>query len=586
MKRLTIILIQLAFVISVVLLFLHLQSTQEFLYYYREQQQILQLDFGQMMQQVAEIGGLGTLLSMLTIQFFVHPYVGAVVTAVLSGLTALAFWKFLRRISYQQCLIPLAFVPVLLLNALLNVSDIFYSSLWALLIMSFSLWGYSMISGARPELRTVVGIAASLLMFVLFGSIALVFATCALLYDVLARSGKSYLSISYPVFVLLAGFIAVSRGWVANYSVAFWLGSYAPYYVKPNVGMSMSVLSVPVCMLLVWACGFVRIKNMAAGYAVFFLLAFGVAGIYLSQSNRYKVKDYYTFMELVHYIDTRQWDKITTANVNPNQPLFMNCVNLSLALQGRLLNDMFKYPQQGVQSLISNLGAFTEENVLFTHMYYLMGVTSQALKLAFGTEVGVKNGSPIIMQMLIKTRLAYGEYAVAEKYLRILSKTYAYKDWAREYSKFLYNDEAVMADPELGTLRRNLPKPSTEFVSMRGVPYDLLKVLEANPENVMARDYLIAYMLLEKNYDRIKLFVETFYGTPVMTELPDRLQEAVVSYSQHDMDYCLAHGVSQETVNRFQDFRQKVLQARHTPNGNVKAAARQYAGTFWYYILN
>ncbi len=585
MSRIDKILVPAITIVLTALLFLHLQAAQEFSYYYREQQQIFLQDWSFVATHLKAFGGLATVMSMFLTQFFAEPYMGALITAVAGGLTAFFLWLFLSGISNAGYLLPLAFIPVLIENIYLQNTDVHYEGLMAILVTAVCLWLYSAIAKWHYAARCVAGLVATALLYPLFGSVALLFAVCALLFDVLTKKQKAYMGLLYVLVVLVVGFVGVSNGWITDYASAFYTGLYNEYYIEPTLTLGLAWLSVPVVMMVFWGCGFVHYRSLLAGCAAFVVLATGTASVYAMKAEAMKNKDFYTLQELYHYVSTEQWGKITSCrNINPNVDLHMNCLNLALSYEGRLVDDLLKYPQRDVRSLITNLGAFTEENILFTQMYYRMGVTSQALKLGFGTEVGIRRGNPSVLKTLVKTRLAYGEYAVADKYLSMLENTRTYKDWAKQYRRFLYDDTAVEADAELGMMRRSLPQDGTEFVSMRGVLYDLLKVLEANPQNGNARDYAIAFMLLQKDFNRIKAFVDTYYGTPILPELPVRLQEAVVSYAERDADYCLSHGVTQQTLDRFADFRQKTLGARRN-GGNVKAALRGYSDTFWYNIV-
>ena len=585
MSRIDKILVTAITIVFTVLLFLHLQTTQEFSYYYREQQQIFLQDWSFVATHMKAFGGLATVVSMSLIQFFAEPYMGALITAVIGGLTAFFLWLFLSGISKAKYLLPLSFIPVLIENVYLQSADARYEGLIAMLATAVFLWLYSLVAKHHYIIRCIVGVAATLLLYPLFGSIALIFAVCALLFDVLTKREKAYMSLLYLLVVLVFGFVGVSNGWITDYASAFYIGFYNEYYIEPTLTLGLTWLSVPIVMMVFWGCGFIHSKSVIVGCAAFIVLAVGIASIYTIKAKSAKNQDFYTLQELYHYVSTEQWDKITSCqNINPNVDLHMNCLNLALSHKGTLVDDLFKYPQRDVRSLITSLGAFTEENILFTQMYYRMGVVSQALKLGFGTEVGIKDGNPTVLKTLIKTRLICGEYAVADKYLSQLEKTHTYKEWADQYRRFLYDDEAVESDAELGMMRRSLPHDGVEFVSMRGVLYDLLKVLEANPQNDNARDYAIAFLLLQKDFNQIKAFVDTYYGTPILPELPVRLQEAVVSYAEKDADYCLGHGVTQQTLERFADFRQKTLGARRS-GGNVKAALRGYTETFWYGIV-
>ena len=116
-------------------------------------------------------------------------------------------------------------------------------------------------------------------------------------------------------------------------------------------------------------------------------------------------------MQMFHYIDTEQWDAIiSSADLNYNNYLHLNCLNLALSHKGVMQTDLFKYPQSGIQSLVSKYQAHIEESFLFSQIYYHVGITSLAYNFAFGTSVGITYGSPVMTKLLIKSHLIYGQY--------------------------------------------------------------------------------------------------------------------------------------------------------------------------------
>ena len=283
------------------------------------------------------------------------------------------------------------------------------------------------------------------------------------------------------------------------------------------------------------------------------------------------------------------WDGIlSTPNVSMQNALNANFVNFALSKKGELLDKLFLYPQINASSLLNeNFGTFVEEHSVYSEIYYHLGIVSQTLELSLAAMAGTYPGTPLLLQQFVRSRIVLGDYDLAGKFVYRLSKTYAYKDWAERQQQFLHNDAAVEADPEYGLKRRTLPELSSEFVSMNGLLYDLMKALTANPDNEVAREYTIACVLLQKNFDFIRAFVEEYYSTPVLPTLPVRLQEAVVTYSERDMDYCRRYGVSEEVISRFASFRQKILTLRHRqPSANPKSQMSEFRDTFWYFMLN
>ena len=104
-------------------------------------------------------------------------------------------------------------------------------------------------------------------------------------------------------------------------------------------------------------------------------------------------------------------------------------------------------------------------------------------------------------------------------------------------------------------------------------------ILEENPQNKAALDYTIGTLLLSKDLPAIKTFVERFSGTEVLPILPEPLQQAVISYAEHDPEYCRKYGVTDKVLSEFSIFKQRVL------GQNLATGIADYQPTFWYYLI-
>ena len=168
-----------------------------------------------------------------------------------------------------------------------------------------------------------------------------------------------------------------------------------------------------------------------------------------------------------------------------------------------------------------------------------------------------------------------GADEVADKYLTILEKAPHYRKWARQQRQ----------SPDIGSRRNSFPDSG---FSMFGDPMtELYNVLECNSVDKQAMQYALSFLMLAKDMNSICQIVNRFYGSPALQELPATVQEAVLFQSEYlrnvenintlDEVWCLEHGVTHETIRRFEAFKQASLQ-----NGG-KAPAR-FRGTFWYYL--
>lgn len=576
----------LLFVLFTGVLWLHLQTIQEPLFFYREQQQVFLFDSVYIFTLLKPIGGLATLISQFLIQFFKVPYIGSLTTALIGGISSWLFWLTLRKIHPAFYLLPLAFLPVLFQYLYLIENSYHYEGLIAMLFWSLALSVYTYNAQKTDwTYRTLTGCLLAIGLFYTMGSIAILFVFSILLFDLLKKSERWYASFIPLLLLLIIGALCVAGGSKPSYDHVFWMKDYVEYFVElgPFHGISWQIaLLIPILFFLSRYLD--NIRNYLKA-----LLTIGLVillGIYYTQTaNKHRNKDFYTLMQMFHYIDTGQWDAIISANdLNYNNYLHLNCLNLALSHKGVMQTDLFKYPQHGIQSLLSKYQAHIEESFLFSQIYDHIGVTSLAYNLAFGASVGFTYGSPNMTKLLVKSHLIYGYYPAAEKFISLLEKTWGYHEWATSQRKFLYNDQAVENDPELGTKRKSLSGNKDLFANILGLPENLMIILKENPLNKPAMDYAIAALLLSKDLPSIKMFVEKFGGTEALPILPKPLQQAVISYAEHNPDYCRQHGVSDQTLSEFTVFKQRIVGLRHARQ-NLATGLADYQHTFWYYLL-
>ncbi len=575
--------------VGALLLGVQLQAEQAYMFFYRESQQLLFLDWSYISEVLLQFGGVGIFVSQFLVQFFIHPVVGAATTAVIVGVSVWMLWLTMRKINDNVALLPLLFVPSLFVVMYIATSYHHYTGLVAIMFMAIALWGYSLCREQSYKVRVGIGSAITLVLYLLVGSIGMLFAVCALLFDVMLKREKWYLGAIYAAIACVAGSYLVHTGDIIDYEFAYTPKFYNEFYVEMTPFLHMAWVAMVAVMAVIYAAGLIKRMSLWINGALGAILCIAVAGWYLQRHEKEVSAGLYSYMELYHHMVTENWDGIlSTPNVSMQNALNANFVNFALSKKGELLDKLFLYPQINASSLLNeNFGTFVEEHSVYSEIYYHLGIVSQTLELSLAAMAGTYPGTPLLLQQFVRSRIVLGDYDLAGKFVYRLSKTYAYKDWAEKQQQFLHNDAAVEADPEYGLKRRTLPELSSEFVSMNGLLYDLMKALTANPDNEVAREYTIACVLLQKNFDFIRAFVEEYYSTPVLPTLPVRLQEAVVTYSERDMDYCRRYGVSEEVISRFASFRQKILTLRHRqPSANPKSQMSEFRDTFWYFMLN
>ena len=194
-------------------------------------------------------------------------------------------------------------------------------------------------------------------------------------------------------------------------------------------------------------------------------------------------------MCLVH---EQRWDnvlRLTDGRRLSNQ-LELNLRNLALAETGGLAKQFKAQPNADINHLVVLKIGSPEVAAMLSDIYWSMGEVSMSQYYAFEANEKMGNLSPRLLQRLALTNIVYGEYRVAEKYLKWLDKTLFYHKWA-QHCRTLLRDEAVNNDPVLSLKRRCIPRENC-FPSARSIPYDLEQLLKQCPEHRSSREYLEA----------------------------------------------------------------------------------------------
>lgn len=563
----------------------YLHHTQEPLLMYREQLQIFLWDGDYVAGLLRQTGGFATLASQFLVQFFHLPWAGAIITALLTTITGVFLWHSIYRLNKNITWWPLPFLAAYLHGIYLLDMGYHYEGIVAMLCFSILLYTYILVrERASIYYSLLTGIVFTLLLFFYTGSIATLFAICAFIYDMIQNPVKGWISSVYLLSCILAALVTVSGGSVVGFDYALWTRGYYEYSAEQGIWQSASWLAIPAVMIFAGMCKRFPLKTTVQVTAGLFILAAGGLFIHV-QSEKRMNRDFRTLAELMDCISHEDWAGITdNRDLNYQNYLHLNCLNLALSHQGRMMTDLFKYPQKGAQSLMVGYQAYNDLNVLFSHIYYHTGVISEALCLSFGTMIATAYGNPSLLKMLVKERLIYGDYQVAEKYISRLERTCAYREWATGMRRFLGNDLAVESDPELGQKRRSLPAPQPAFVVLEGIMSDLVKVIESGTDEKYAMEYAMAMMMLDRNLEGIRYLADRYLPYQDGQPVPELMQQALTVLAEHDEEYCRSHGVDDETIGRFMSFKQTVLNARRN-NANLQAALTSYKGTFWYYYM-
>ena len=566
-------------------LFAFLQMCFEYHFYYIEQSQLFLFSEAYIRNKLLLPGGFSMLVAEFLVQFFIRPYVGALVTAVLLTGVGVCTAGIVKRIAPVSGLFILYVLPMLALLFMHFDFNYRVQGTVCYLMMMALLCGYMRI---RNDLfRLVAGCVLVPVLFWLAGSIAVLFAGMVCLFEGLRKTPKWYISLIGVAEVLLLGVGTVYFSLMGEYRWVFGPDLYYHYTLHPKEIIYYSWICLPLVFLVAF---FIRNKNSLsgkkwrAGISCIAQLAM-IAAVLWWGMPKYSDAKTLKLKKLDYFARTEQWDKtIEECKWKLTNFLYMCHLNMALANKGELSDKMFNFDQRGPQGLLVQWNKSENISCMLSDIYFTMGATASSQEMAFeGYVSAMEDGNLRMLKRLVQTNLIYGTYPVAEKYISILEKTYAYRDWAQSQRKYLYNDEVVESDPILGTRRRMLPDRNS-LAMIKGLAGDLALFLEKGPANSAALQYLGAMYLLAKDLEGFKALVEKYYGTEFLPVLPVHFQEAVIVMSEKEPDYWKRFNVSETIVARFTDYKKQVL-----ANRNNSAIAgllnRSYGNTYWFYFM-
>ena len=287
---------------------------------------------------------------------------------------------------------------------------------------------------------------------------------------------------------------------------------------------------------------------------------------------------------LNHYAYMEDWDAILDfmSGKSMNNYLFMNYANMALANKGELANRAFHYHPRGMNSLLATVNSTGTVRLMASDIHYTVGCIAEAQQHAFEAQVTFPQSLGIqTLKRLVKTNLIFGHHEVAEKYLSLIAKTTLHQEWAQQYSQFLYNDKAIEEDTELGEKRRSLSNRN-RFAMFNGWAPELEDILEVNPDNRKALEYLGLSILMNKDLKGYLAFLDRHYGTREDKTLPLSFQQAVMALDKPEK--VEEYKISESVKEQYNQFMRQYAQNRQNPNlKNVMH--RSFGHTVWYYLI-
>jgi hypothetical protein len=256
---------------------------------------------------------------------------------------------------------------------------------------------------------------------------------------------------------------------------------------------------------------------------------------------------------------------VESENKWTDQMLFF--YNLAQAQRGKLPDHLLDFTQ-------NFLGTFEQigpDTPLLTirnmnELYWALGDMTFTERAAMMTNVFSHNNRNVrMMRRLAECNIVSGDTLAAEKYLRILDKTLVYRSWAdrlRQHGKEIYKEKMKMVN------RRDTITISDN------AHFLMMQLLDANPDNTVALDYILCSTLLLKDIDNFKRDYDRYCIETGKPRLKPLYQEAL----------CIWLAGSEASQEEWQQYiKMNDVMQRFIEYNNQRGSTK-FKGSYWYYF--
>jgi len=241
--------------------------------------------------------------------------------------------------------------------------------------------------------------------------------------------------------------------------------------------------------------------------------------------------------------------------------------NLVQAQRGELPDHLMKFTPN-ILGTFYKIGPETPMLIIrnMNELYWALGDMTFTERAAMMTNVFSHNNRNVRMiRRLAECNYVSGDSLAAEKYLRILDKTLVYDKWAmnvRQHGKQLYREKMQMVNHrDTITITDN-----AHFLMMQ--------LLDANPGNIVALDYILCSDLLLKDITNFKRDYDRYCIDTGRPRLKALYQEAL----------CIWLAGTKAPQGLWQQYIHRDDVLRRFMEYNKQRGDPAFKGTYWYYF--
>ena len=195
----------------------------------------------------------------------------------------------------------------------------------------------------------------------------------------------------------------------------------------------------------------------------------------------------------------------------------------------------------------------TKEMMLKFDIYIDLGLMNLADHMLV-ESLEIFGERPMILKRLAIVNMVKGDINTATVYLKKLAKTLFDADWANDHLEKLRSDRDLEKDSWIQQMRTL--KLARDFdCAQASIDSTLFALLESNPKNPMAVEYLLTMYLQIKMVDKVAENIGRLNDVGFVN-IPSSCEEAILIHNNIKGTKVNLHGyrISRQSLKRFKDF--------------------------------
>lgn len=534
--------------------------------FYQLHYDVFLLDTSFFYGMVSRPGGMVDYLSAFLSTSFAWNWLGALVVAVLAGIVCLATRGVIAAISGSGGEIVYLAPAVLILMVLAQYIHPIRLCVGLILVLSVANL-YFRLGGCRVAVRLAAFLAASLLIYLAAAGVYSVFACLCGCYEWGVKRQRWF----GAVCVLSAAALPCAMSWwpfdliLSDAFAGLFLPEQEHWLAIPSsmpkaATIHTALLVFPLLAAALLACrrrlssglrpetaepgahggasgdeppsrGLVR-PRLGVLPAIVLLALLG--DLVAFDSTRRCLLEIDTNSERQQWDEALGWaERLPLQDPRAYDPRIIYCINRSLYFKGCLLDRMFAYPQATSTPSLTLIHQDIDTTARLTpqqcsEIFFDLGRINESEQMAC-ESLEICGNRPEILKRLFWIYVIKGEPEAARRFLLLLEHSLLHRGWARAMREQLDADPSLSAVPLV--VRQRDMAVDRDVVGSAGSTEILLEgLLEKNPRNRMALEYLMAHYLLTRQVDRLASDRYRFDALDY-PRFPRHVEEALVCYA-------------------------------------------------------